>query len=104
MYFLVCSAALPSGWQAYPGMRIDFGVPLGGTGMTGDQCVALCDASSTCQAVDFNSGDGTCYSHESMSAKCNVFTAANAVYHTKKPPACGKYEIMTCIQSKGFPK
>jgi len=71
-------------------MRIDNGVPVGGIGMTGDQCLSLCLDDPQCEAVDFNSGDGTCYKHE-INRKCNVLLAANAVYHLKKPGICCKF-------------
>ena len=83
--------ALPSKWQAYPGMRIDNGVPVGGMEMTGDECLALCLKDPQCEAVDFNSGDGTCYKHD-KTRKCDVLLAANAVYHLKKPGLC-----CTCV-------
>ena len=70
-------------------MQIANGTPIGGSGLTGDQCVNLCFIDATCHAVDFNSGDGTCYKHDAAQ-KCDVLQALNEVYHAKRPPVCSK--------------
>lgn len=79
--------ALPSGWQAYPGMQIAGGDVIGKPGISGDVCFELCLASSTCSAVSFSGKDGTCRSHVAAD-KCRLLLSNVFMYHAKKAPPC----------------
>ena len=86
--YLHCMTVLPSTWLAYPGTNVD-GATFQGDGLTGDDCFDLCLADATCVAVDFNSGDGSCWFHTTVS-QCDILNAMNAVYHAQKPPQCSE--------------
>ncbi|KAI0234652.1 hypothetical protein LSAT2_015026 [Lamellibrachia satsuma] len=79
--------ALPSGWQAYPGMHISGGDVIGEPGMSGSECFELCRANSTCLAVTFSSTNGICRSHVAAE-KCDLLLSAAFMYHAKKAPPC----------------
>ena len=82
-------AALPSGWQAYPGMHLDGGDVVGNTGMSGDECFELCRSNANYSAVTFDSAGGICLSHVA-SEKCNLLLTDASTYHAKKAPPCGE--------------
>ncbi|KAK2185499.1 hypothetical protein NP493_234g03006 [Ridgeia piscesae] len=87
---------LPSGWQAYPGMRIAGGDVIGSRGISGDGCFELCLANSTCSAVSFDVMDGTCRSHAAAD-KCRLLLSSAQMYHAKKAPACSECSPSPCV-------
>jgi len=79
---------LPSGWQEYPARHQLSGRTLGSANMTGDECVDMCKADPNCFALDYNTIDGSCFSHWTEERKCTPLLDSSDVYHIKKPGTC----------------